>query len=75
MANVLIGATGSVAAVRVPALYEALVAEGHAVRVVATDAATYFFDVNFLGGTGFQPVQGEKEHRLEAGATQTKNTG
>ena len=72
MANVLIGATGSVAAVRVPALYEALVAEGHAVKVVATDAATYFFDVNFLGGTGFQPVQGEKEHRLEAGATQSR---
>ncbi len=49
MANVLIGATGSVAAVRVPALYDALVAEGHAVKVVATDAATYFFDVNFHG--------------------------
>lgn len=47
MANVLIGATGSVAAIRVPALYEALVAEGHSVKVVATDAATYFFDVGF----------------------------
>lgn len=44
MANVLVGATGSVAAVRVPALYEALGAAGHAVKVVATDAATYFFD-------------------------------
>src|SRR4051812_13892064 len=44
MANVLLGATGSVAAVRVPALYAALTAAGHAVKVVATDAAAYFFD-------------------------------
>jgi phosphopantothenoylcysteine decarboxylase len=44
MANVLVGATGSVAAVRVPALADALAAAGHAVKVVATDAALYFFD-------------------------------
>lgn len=44
MANVLLGATGSVAAVRVPRLVEAFAAAGHAVKVVATDAATYFFD-------------------------------
>jgi phosphopantothenoylcysteine decarboxylase len=55
MANVLIGATGSVAAVRVPALVEALAAEGHAVKVVATDAALYFFDAQLLpGGTLFR---------------------
>jgi phosphopantothenoylcysteine decarboxylase len=44
MANVLLGATGSVAAVRVPVLFDALTAAGHSVRIVATDAATYFFD-------------------------------
>ena len=44
MSNILLGATGSVAAVRVPALVAELTAAGHAVRVVATDAATYFFD-------------------------------
>ena len=44
MANVLLGATGSVAAVRVPVLVEQLQAAGHAVRVVATKSATYFFD-------------------------------
>lgn len=44
MPNVLLGATGSVAAVRVPVLVAELTAAGHAVRVVATDAATYFFD-------------------------------
>ena len=44
MANVLLGATGSVAAVRVPALFDALTGAGHAVKIVATKAATYFFD-------------------------------
>ena len=44
MANVVLGATGSVAAVRVPLLVEQLQAAGHAVRVVATKSATYFFD-------------------------------
>lgn len=51
MANVLLGATGSVAAIRVPALFEALVAAGHSVKVVATDAATYFFDATAVGRT------------------------
>src|SRR5947208_12363162 len=49
MANVLLGATGSVAAVRVPALHDALTADGHAVKVVATTAATYFFDPADVG--------------------------
>jgi phosphopantothenoylcysteine decarboxylase len=44
VANILIGATGSVAAVRVPLLFDLLTARGHVVRIVATDAATYFFD-------------------------------
>jgi phosphopantothenoylcysteine decarboxylase len=49
MANVLLGATGSVAAIRVPALHDALSAAGHSVKVVATHAATYFFDVAAIG--------------------------
>ena|SRR5579872_613943 len=49
MANVLLGATGSVASIRVPALFDALTAAGHKVKVVATDAATYFFDTGSLG--------------------------
>jgi len=52
VANVLIGATGSVAAVRVPALFDAFTAAGHAVKVVATDAATYFFDPAPLRANG-----------------------
>jgi len=44
MAKVLLGVTGSVAAIRTPMLYEALKRAGHQVRVVATQAALYFFD-------------------------------
>lgn len=44
MANILLGVTGSVAAVKTPLLYETLRRPGHAVRVVATQASLYFFD-------------------------------
>src|SRR5580698_381072 len=44
MANVLLGVTGSVAAIKTPELFAALVSHGHAVRIVATQAAIYFFD-------------------------------
>ena len=44
MANILLGVTGSVAAVKTPELVAALRAAGHAVKVVATDSALYFFD-------------------------------
>jgi phosphopantothenoylcysteine decarboxylase len=44
MANVLLGVTGSVAAIKTPEVYEALKRAGHAVKVVATHASLYFFD-------------------------------
>jgi phosphopantothenoylcysteine decarboxylase len=44
MSNVLLGVTGSVAAVRTPLLYESLRKSGLNVRIVATGASTYFFD-------------------------------
>lgn len=44
MANVLLGVTGSVAAIKTPQLYAALRQAGHAVIVVATDPSLYFFD-------------------------------
>jgi phosphopantothenoylcysteine decarboxylase len=49
MARIVLGVTGSVAAVRTPALYEALRAMGHRVRVVATEPALYFFQPQDLG--------------------------
>src|SRR5579884_3652683 len=44
MANILLGVTGSVAAVKTPLLYETLQHSGYAVKVVATQASLYFFD-------------------------------
>jgi phosphopantothenoylcysteine decarboxylase len=44
MANVLLGVTGSVAAILAPDLYVGLRRAGHQVKVVATRAALYFFD-------------------------------
>jgi phosphopantothenoylcysteine decarboxylase len=44
MANILLGVTGSVAAIKTPELVAALRQAGQAVRVVATDSALYFFD-------------------------------
>jgi phosphopantothenoylcysteine decarboxylase len=69
MANVLLGATGSVAAVRVPALFDALTADGHAVKVVATDAAAYFFDRTAVKGELFRDADewpGERYTRGDA---------
>jgi phosphopantothenoylcysteine decarboxylase len=48
VANVLLGVTGSVAAIRTPAVYEELKRAGHEVKVVATQASLYFFDPAML---------------------------
>src|SRR5262249_27603308 len=42
--KVLLGVTGSVAAIRTPELYQALQKADHQVKIVATRAALYFFD-------------------------------
>jgi phosphopantothenoylcysteine decarboxylase len=44
MANILLGVTGSVAAIKTPELVDGLRRAGHAVKVVATQASLYFFD-------------------------------
>lgn len=44
MSRIILGVTGSVAAIRVPALYAALRAAGHDVRVVATEPSLHFFN-------------------------------
>lgn len=50
MANILLGVTGSVAAIKTPLLYQALAQAGHAVKIVATAPALYFFDPRELPG-------------------------
>jgi phosphopantothenoylcysteine decarboxylase len=49
MARIILGVTGSVAAVRTPALYATLREAGQEVRVVATEPALHFFDPAELG--------------------------
>jgi phosphopantothenoylcysteine decarboxylase len=49
MARIILGVTGSVAAIRTPALFSQLNSAGHEVRVVATRPALYFFDPGELG--------------------------
>lgn len=58
MARVVVGVTGSVAAIRTPELRAALRDRGHAVRVAATEPALKFFDPLALG-----PPEPEDEAR------------
>ncbi|MDW8244143.1 MAG: flavoprotein [Thermogemmata sp.] len=53
MARVLLGVTGSVAALKTPVLAEALVQAGHAIQVLATEAALYFFAPEAVPPGGF----------------------
>ncbi len=48
MANILLGVTGSVAAIKTPLLYETLTRSGHAVKIAATQASLYFFDTEAI---------------------------
>lgn len=56
--RILLGVTGSVAAVRTPALYSALRGAGHSVRVVATEPALYFFNTAELSRDDSDPAGG-----------------
>jgi phosphopantothenoylcysteine decarboxylase len=64
MARILLGVTGSVAAIRTPLLYQALRDAGHSVRVVATEPSLHFFDPSELA----QPVTDEASANLPPGA-------
>jgi phosphopantothenoylcysteine decarboxylase len=60
MANLLLGVTGSVAAIYTPQLYADLRQAGHAVKIVATKSACYFFDA-----TAIEPVMpGERNKEV-----------
>jgi phosphopantothenoylcysteine decarboxylase len=54
MANVLLGVTGSVAAIKTPELFAELRRRGHQVKVVTTQAALYFFDPVALNPSGVE---------------------
>ena len=57
MTRLLLGVTGSVAAIRTPALFATLRATGHLVRVVATRPSLYFFDPAELGSSDGDPAE------------------
>lgn len=50
MANILLGVTGSVAAIYTPELVLDLHQSGHAVKIVATRSSLYFFDAKRIDG-------------------------
>jgi phosphopantothenoylcysteine decarboxylase len=58
MVRIVLGVTGSVAALRVPSLYEALRGEGHLVRIVATESSVHFFDPETLPPDPSDPLGG-----------------
>ena len=58
MAKILLGVTGSVAAMRTPALYEELKRAAHEIKIVATHASLYFFDPMQI-----DPVSGPRPQR------------
>jgi phosphopantothenoylcysteine decarboxylase len=55
MAKILLGVTGSVAAIKVPELFAGLRGAGHVVKVAATKSACYFFDPVGLAPLGNPP--------------------
>src|SRR5258708_4731269 len=62
MANILLGVTGSVAAVRAPILYGHLKARGHQVKLVATQASLYFFHPAAI--TPLEPLRPERNREV-----------
>lgn len=56
--KILLGVTGSVAAIRTPELYQSLRHAGHQVKIVATSASLYFFDP-----AGIDPTDQNKHER------------
>jgi phosphopantothenoylcysteine decarboxylase len=58
MSQLVLGVTGSVAALRAPALFASLRGAGHRVRVVATEPSVHFFDPAELAVDPFDPLGG-----------------
>lgn len=63
MPNILLGVTGSVAAIRTSALFAALRAHRCQVKIVATKAATYFFDPSEIATNSASSV-GDRDREL-----------
>lgn len=60
MANILLGVTGSVAAIKTPDVYQALTRGGHHVQIVATRASVYFFDPAAIAPDPSSPLERDR---------------
>ncbi len=60
--RIVLGVTGSVAALKTPLLFQSLRQTGHSVRVVATEPALYFFDPAELARDDADPAGGPVFH-------------
>jgi len=63
MSRILLGVTGSVAAVRTPMLFRSLCDGGHSVRIVATEPSLNFFEPSELG----PPDEGHADESIPVG--------
>lgn len=59
MAKILLGITGSVAAIKTEDLFNAFVKDGHDVKIIATDSARYFFDESKFAKSVFKTDEDE----------------
>jgi phosphopantothenoylcysteine decarboxylase len=59
--KILLGVTGSVAAIRTPELYQSLRLAGHHIKIVATQASLYFFDPGSINPADMNQVQRNRE--------------
>jgi phosphopantothenoylcysteine decarboxylase len=62
MSRILLGITGSVAAIRAPQILRQLLSDGHDVKAVATRASRYFFDTKEMGREVSRPARLETDH-------------
>jgi phosphopantothenoylcysteine decarboxylase len=61
MSRILLGITGSVAAIRAPQILQQLLSDGHDVKAVATRASRYFFDPKEMGREVSRPARLETD--------------
>ena len=61
MSRILLGITGSVAAIRAPQILKQLLSDGHDVKAVATRASRYFFDPKDMGRDVARPASLETD--------------
>eukprot|EP00471_Norrisiella_sphaerica_P008984 CAMPEP_0184503366 /NCGR_PEP_ID=MMETSP0113_2-20130426/51848_1 /TAXON_ID=91329 /ORGANISM="Norrisiella sphaerica, Strain BC52" /LENGTH=118 /DNA_ID=CAMNT_0026892851 /DNA_START=3065 /DNA_END=3418 /DNA_ORIENTATION=- len=65
--GVLLAASGSVAAVKVPEMVQMLVKRGHRVDLVLTDSAAHFLNVAYHGAQGLDQLRELESYKSQSG--------